>query len=45
MLEHGRWGQLNANEGLDNEEENIIVRARCRQLLEDGAAAAGWLYL
>jgi len=45
ILERGRWSQLHANEALHSEEENITARARCRQLLEGGAAAVDWLDL
>ena len=45
ILERGRWSQLSANEAFHSEEENIAARARCRQLLEGGAAAVDWLHL
>ena len=45
ILEKGRWSQLRANESLHSDAENIAARARCRQLLEGGAATVDWLEL
>ena len=45
ILEKGRWSQLRTNESLHTQAENNAARARCRPLLESGAAAVDWLDL
>ena len=45
ILEKGRWSQFTANSRFHSEQENKSAQRRCRQLIDGGVEAVGWVDL